>query len=184
MYYSIVPLDDDFGDWATPKESTAGHFFSPHSILSSLPWLTFLRWTRHPLIPVQYRCSPCGSTRRLMPQLPEPNAMTLATASRAGRRCPRGIVLFKRASVKSISEFFTNYREPQRGRIGRQPPCRPGAFMGGVSTANPHRGACREGERVKSPTTIFTSDRLAIAWAFWFPPQSRAHFRSSFSRSS
>jgi hypothetical protein len=25
----IVPLDDDFGDWATPKDSKAGHFFAP-----------------------------------------------------------------------------------------------------------------------------------------------------------
>jgi hypothetical protein len=23
----FVPLDGEFGDWATPKESTAGHFF-------------------------------------------------------------------------------------------------------------------------------------------------------------
>jgi hypothetical protein len=25
----IVPLVEDFGDWATPKTLTAGHFFSP-----------------------------------------------------------------------------------------------------------------------------------------------------------
>jgi hypothetical protein len=25
----VVPLDDDFGDWATPKESKAGHFLRP-----------------------------------------------------------------------------------------------------------------------------------------------------------
>jgi hypothetical protein len=25
----FVPLDGEFGDWATPKESTAGHFFAP-----------------------------------------------------------------------------------------------------------------------------------------------------------
>ena len=25
---NCVPLSDDFGDWATPKEPTAGHFFS------------------------------------------------------------------------------------------------------------------------------------------------------------
>jgi hypothetical protein len=24
---TIVPLNDDFGDWATPKKSMAGHFF-------------------------------------------------------------------------------------------------------------------------------------------------------------
>ena len=26
-YILFVPLGDDFGDWATPKKSTAGHFF-------------------------------------------------------------------------------------------------------------------------------------------------------------
>jgi hypothetical protein len=28
-YDAVVPLDDDFGDWATPKESKAGHFYAP-----------------------------------------------------------------------------------------------------------------------------------------------------------
>src|SRR5438046_3784234 len=27
MYNFLVPPSDDFGDWATPKEPTVGHFF-------------------------------------------------------------------------------------------------------------------------------------------------------------
>ena len=28
VYNFLVPPSDDFGDWATPKEPTVGHFFS------------------------------------------------------------------------------------------------------------------------------------------------------------
>lgn len=36
----FVPLYDEFGDWATPKDSSAGHFLRLWTVT------TFLSWTR------------------------------------------------------------------------------------------------------------------------------------------
>jgi hypothetical protein len=35
----FVPLYDEFGDWATPKDSSAGHFLRLWIVTNSLCWM-------------------------------------------------------------------------------------------------------------------------------------------------
>jgi hypothetical protein len=46
---NLVPLNDDFGDWATPKKPTAGHFLRPPPCTSLSP-----PSTRKPLVAIGY----------------------------------------------------------------------------------------------------------------------------------
>jgi hypothetical protein len=42
VYNFFVPPADDFGDWATPKEPTVGHFFAQSKPTGGSPWAFFV----------------------------------------------------------------------------------------------------------------------------------------------
>src|SRR5713226_953360 len=44
MYNFLVPPSDDFGDWATPKEPTVGHFFCASKPTDRCPLALLLHW--------------------------------------------------------------------------------------------------------------------------------------------
>jgi pyridoxamine 5'-phosphate oxidase len=116
----IVPLDDDFGDWATPKESKAGHFFcawpissTSMSVASSLilneadappePRTLFARWYDD----------------AVQAQLPEPGAITLATATPGGVPSARMVLL--RGFDERGLVFYTNYRSRKAAELDANP---------------------------------------------------------------
>jgi pyridoxamine 5'-phosphate oxidase len=118
----IVPLDDDFGDWATPKKSKAGHFFAlearPHpcppmsaALLLELnereapldPWGLFSEWYAD----------------AVRAQLPEPGAMALATATSDGVPSARMVLL--RGFDERGLVFYTNYQSRKAAELGANP---------------------------------------------------------------
>jgi pyridoxamine 5'-phosphate oxidase len=120
VYDAIVPLRDDFGDWATPNDSPAGHFFAffpgfyRQIAMEDLPPLdestappTFL-----PLFTRWYNDA-------LQAQLPDPDAMTLATATAEGAPSAR-IVLLRGYGEKGF-EFYTNYSSRKGGELAANP---------------------------------------------------------------
>src|SRR5437868_4540012 len=107
---SIVPLDDDFGDWATPKDSTAGHFFSPFEYSRSyrMPMENLPPLDEGLVDPVPLPLFTHWYNEAVLAGLPEPNAMTLATAQPDGTPSAR-IVLLRGFDERGF-EFFTNYQ--------------------------------------------------------------------------
>ena len=96
-----VPLHDEFGDWATPKDSSAGHFFAPmkaddshglEAAAAPTPWPLFTRW---------YADAEAA-------QLAEPSAMTLATVAADGAPAARIVLL--RGFDEGGFVFYTNYQ--------------------------------------------------------------------------
>src|SRR5437879_3679130 len=98
----VVPLYDEFGDWATPKDSSAGHFFAPMDrdefpeldavTAAATPWPLFARWYAD----------------AVAAQLSEPAAMTLATVAADGAPSAR-VVLLRGFDERGIT-FYTNYQ--------------------------------------------------------------------------
>ncbi len=100
-----VPLYDEFGDWATPKDSSAGHFVSMHfddfpsldvTTAPATPWPLFARW----------------HAEAQAAELVEPAAMTLATVAADGSPAARVVLL--RGFDERGFVFYTNY-ESRKG---------------------------------------------------------------------
>jgi hypothetical protein len=77
-------------------------------------------------------------------QLPEPNAMTLATVGADGRPSTR-VVLIKGFDARGIV-WYTNY-DSRKGRELAGSPGRAAVPLGGARAGGAHRGPGREGQR-------------------------------------
>ena len=84
----------------------------------------------------------------LAAQVPEPNAMTLATATADGQPAAR-IVLLKAFDAAGFT-FYTNYDSRKGRELAANPRGAP-ILLGGTSTAGAHRrhGRARLGNRVR-----------------------------------
>jgi len=119
-YDRNVPLDDDFGDWATPKESKAGHFYAPiflpagpmsaaialvlnETDVPSDPFTLFAQWF----------------DAAVQAQLPEPGAMTLATVTPDSKPAARMVLL--RGFDKRGLAFYTNYNSHKAVELEANP---------------------------------------------------------------
>lgn len=117
----IVPLADDFGDWATPKESKAGHFFAltPVALPLDMPIPDPLT-----LIEADAPADPLHLFRdwhraAVLAEVHEPDAMTLATATPDGMPSAR-IVLLRGIDERGFV-FFTNYRSRKGAELDANP---------------------------------------------------------------
>ena len=116
----FVPLDDDFGDWATPKESKAGHFLrrssSPPSRMPA-PLTMLLNENDVPLQPLALFTEWLQAAAAA--HLPEPGAMTLATATADGAPSARMVLL--RGFDERGLVFYTNYRSRKAAELDANP---------------------------------------------------------------
>jgi pyridoxamine 5'-phosphate oxidase len=116
----IVPPDDDFGDWATPKESKAGHFLRrPFSTAFRMPAPLSLPLNeedvpRQPLALLAQWLEAAAAA-----QLPEPGAMTMATATPDGAPSARMVLL--RGFDERGLVFYTNYRSRKATELDANP---------------------------------------------------------------
>lgn len=116
-YDPSVPLGGFFGDWATPRSSTAGHFFlsgydafmsEPHLALHENdagpdPWILFRRWLQD------------AENANIV----EPSAMSLATVGADGFPSARMVLL--RGFDERGFPFYTNYDSRKARELDRLP---------------------------------------------------------------
>jgi pyridoxamine 5'-phosphate oxidase len=125
-----VPLDDDFGDWATPKESKAGHFCA-HSVHSQAAGCASRIPNQIMALPLPFTLNEADLPAEPLvlfrqwydaavdAQLPEPGAMTLATATPDGLPSARMVLL--RGFDERGLVFFTNYRSRKAAELDANP---------------------------------------------------------------
>jgi pyridoxamine 5'-phosphate oxidase len=116
-----VPLDDDFGDWATPKESKAGHFLRSASCRTIDPMSAGLPLVLNeadaPAEPLRLFADWYAAAIRA--QVHEPGAMTLATATPAGVPSARMVLL--RGFDEHGLVFYTNYCSRKAAELDANP---------------------------------------------------------------
>jgi pyridoxamine 5'-phosphate oxidase len=144
-YTSFVPLKDDFGDWATPKKSMAGHFFAlyltyntqgPRKLSADPIFLSNLLLNKMSSVDPKLSTNTKILRKRDMAAHPmvqferwldeavaakirQPEAMTLATATPDGRPGARMVLL--RGCDERGFVFFTNYDGRKAGELGVNP---------------------------------------------------------------
>lgn len=115
-----VPLDDDFGDWATPKDSTAGRFFcSPLSQSERQTMQDFSSLDPATAQPTPFPLFRSWLEQAVAAQLPEPFAMALATASADGSPSARMVLL--RGYSEHGFDFYTNYHSRKGNELAQNP---------------------------------------------------------------
>ena len=106
--------------------------------------------TRPPRRPTRWSSSSAGCEQALNAQLPEPNAMTLATVGADGRPSTR-VVLIKGFDARGIV-WYTNYASRKGRELAHQPLRRAAVPLGRTRARGAHRGPRREDRRPPSPT--------------------------------
>ena len=126
--------------------------------------------TKTPRPPTRWTSSRHWLEQAIDAELPEPNAMTLATVGADGRPSTR-VVLIKGCDERGIV-WYTNYASRKGRELARQPVRRAAVPLGRARARGAHRGPGREGRRPPSPTPTTPARPLDSRLGAWASPQS------------